>query len=246
MQRKQGEEGLSSVMESSQAILLVPGLNCSARLYEAQIPALWQFGPVQVAEHRREDSMAAIARSILEHAPPRFALVGLSMGGYISFEILRQARDRVTKLALLDTAAGPERPEQTERRQKFIAMTREGKANEREDIMWPTLVHESRLNDEALRLAVRQMHQENGAEAYIRQQTAIMGRPDSRPLLPSLDMKTLIVVGDTDQLTPPAAAKEMAGLIPKAKLEVLPGCGHMSTMERPDRVTKLLLEWLSG
>jgi pimeloyl-ACP methyl ester carboxylesterase len=244
MRRKQGEEGF--VMEASQPILLVPGLNCSARLYEAQIPALWQFGPVQVADHRRGDSMAAIARAILEHAPPRFALVGLSMGGYISFELLRQAKERVVKLALLDTAAGPERPEQTERRRKFIAMTREGKANEREDIMWPTLVHETRLNDAALRLAVKQMHQENGAEAYIRQQTAIMGRPDSRPLLPSLDMKTLIVVGDSDQLTPPAASREMAGGIPGAKLEVLPGCGHMSTMERPDRVTKLLVEWLSG
>ena len=91
-------------------IILVPGLNCSARLYAEQIPVLWQFGPVTVADHRRDDTMAAIARRILSGAPPRFALAGLSMGGYIAFEILRQAPGRVAKLALLDTGPGAEVP----------------------------------------------------------------------------------------------------------------------------------------
>lgn len=232
-------------MEASLPILLVPGLNCSARLYEPQLPALWQFGPVQIADHRRGETMAEIAGSILQAAPPRFALAGLSMGGYISLEILRQARERVIKLALLDTAAAADRPEQTAKRANAIAMTREGKVNEREDLLWPALVHESRRNDEALRTIIKQMNQETGADAYIRQQKAIGGRPDSRPMLPALDMKTLIVVGDTDQLTPPEASQEMAKLIPKAKLEILPHCGHMSTLERPDRVTKLLVEWLA-
>ena len=86
-------------------VILVPGLNCSARLYAEQVPALWQFGPVTIADHRRDDSMAAIARRILANAPPRFALAGLSMGGYIAFEVVRQAADRVAKLALLDTGA---------------------------------------------------------------------------------------------------------------------------------------------
>src|SRR5579859_291422 len=92
-------------------VVLVPGLNCSARLYAEQIPALWQFGPVTVADHRRDDSMAGIARRILADAPPRFALAGLSMGGYIAFEILRQAPGRVAKLALLDTSARADTPE---------------------------------------------------------------------------------------------------------------------------------------
>ena len=96
--------------------MLIPGLTCTARLYAEQIPALWQFGPVTVADHRRDDSMAAIARRILAAAPPRFALAGLSMGGYIAFEIMRQAPGRVVKLALLDTGARADVPEQTERR----------------------------------------------------------------------------------------------------------------------------------
>src|SRR5262245_38741859 len=97
-------------------VLLVPGLNCSARLYADQIPPLWRFGPVQVADHTRADSMDAIAAGILNDAPPRFALAGLSMGGYIALTILRQAPERVEKLALLDTSARPETPEQTARR----------------------------------------------------------------------------------------------------------------------------------
>ena len=89
-------------------IVLVPGLNCSARLYAQQIPALWRFGPVTVADHTRDESVAAIARRILAAAPPRFALAGLSMGGYLAFEIMRQAPQRVAKLALLDTGARSE------------------------------------------------------------------------------------------------------------------------------------------
>src|ERR1700689_1137339 len=105
-------------------VVLIPGLTCSARLYAEQIPALWQFGPVVVANHTRDDSMMTIARRILATAPPRFALAGLSMGGYIAFEIMRQARERVAKLALLDTAATPETPQQTMTRKKRIELTK--------------------------------------------------------------------------------------------------------------------------
>jgi pimeloyl-ACP methyl ester carboxylesterase len=233
-------------MKAGIPVVMVPGLNCSARVYAPQVPALWQFGPAQIADHRRGSSMAEIAQSILERAPKQFALVGFSMGGYVSLEILRQAKDRVIKLALVDTAAAADRPEQTENRHKSIALTREGKTAEREEALWPKLVHESRLSDEAIRNVVKEMHQETGSEVYINQQTAIMNRADSRPLLKDLKMQTLIVVGDSDQLTPPAAAKEMNELVAGSKLDVIPNCGHMSTLERPDRVTKLLVEWLAG
>src|ERR1700730_3701804 len=108
-------------------IVLIPGLTCSARLYAEQIPALWRFGPVTIADHTRDDSMAAIAGRILAAAPPRFALAGLSMGGYIAFEIMRQAAGRVAKLALLDTGARGDTPEQTERRKVVIALANSGR-----------------------------------------------------------------------------------------------------------------------
>lgn len=232
-------------MEGAIPVVMVPGLNCTARVYAQQLPALWQFGPVQIADHRRGNSMAAIAKAILDNAPPRFALAGFSMGGYISLEILRQANERVVKLALIDTAAAADRPEQTAKRHASIALTREGKAAERENALWPLLVHASRLDDDAVRAVVKEMHQETGSEVYINQQTAIMGRADSRPLLKELKMETLIVVGDSDQLTPPAAAQEMHELVEGSRLDIIPNCGHMSTLERPDRVSKLLVEWLA-
>src|ERR1700722_9604776 len=124
-------------------IVLIPGLTCTARLYAEQIPVLWPFGPVTIADHRRDDSMAAIARRILATAPERFALAGLSMGGYIAFEIMRQAPQRVAKLALLDTGARGDTAEQTERRKLVIALAKNGRYAEVPDIAFPVYVHRS-------------------------------------------------------------------------------------------------------
>jgi pimeloyl-ACP methyl ester carboxylesterase len=225
-------------------IVLVAGLNCSARLYAAQIPPLWQFGPVIVADHRRDDSMAAMARRILAAAPPRFALAGLSMGGYIAFEILRQAPGRVAKLALLDTGARAETPERTQQRKPLIALAQSGRFAEIFDSQYPTLVHRSRQNDAALMAAVRTMNEETGPQAYLRQQAAIMGRPDSRGGLAAIACPTLVLVGDSDEPTPPELGREMANAIPGAKLVVVPECGHLSTLERPEAVNKALVEWM--
>src|SRR5205085_6603929 len=132
-------------------IVLIPGLTCSARLYAEQIPALWRFGPVTVADHTRDASMAGIARRILAAAPPRFALAGLSMGGYIAFEIMRQAPERVAKLALLDTGARAETAQQTERRKVPIALAESGRYAEVADIAFPLYVHRSHHGDVALK-----------------------------------------------------------------------------------------------
>jgi pimeloyl-ACP methyl ester carboxylesterase len=224
--------------------VLVPGLNCSARLYSDQIPPLWQFGPVMVADHRRDDSMAAIARRVLAAAPPRFALGGLSMGGSIAFEILRQAPDRVAKLALLDTGAGAELPERTAQRRPLIQLAEQGRFGEITEDQFPLLVYRKRHGDAALKAIVRAMNEETGPEAYCRQQQAIIDRPDSRPGLAAIACPTLVLVGDDDQLTPPVLAREMAAGIPGARLVVVPECGHLSTLERPQAVTAALVDWM--
>jgi len=227
-------------------IILIAGLNCSARLYADQIPALWQFGPVMVADHRRDDSMAAIAQRILAAAPPRFALAGLSMGGYAAFEIMRQAPGRVVKLALLDTGAGVEVPERTAQRQPLIRMAKEGRFAEITDDQFPLLVYRSRHGDVELKAKVRAMNEETGAGAYVRQQQAIMSRTDSRPGLAAIGCPTLVLVGDDDQLTPPVLAREMAAGIRGSRLMVVPECGHLSTLERPREVTGALVEWMQS
>src|SRR5690349_18528881 len=217
-------------------IVLVPGLNCSARLYAEQIAALWDFGPVTIADHRRDDSVAAIAARILATAPPRFGLVGLSMGGYIAFAIAREAPERVARLALLDTSARPDTPEQSERRRGMIALAEGGRFSEVPDLLFPVFVHRNRQDDGKLRAIVRTMAEETGPHAFVRQQHAIMTRPDCRPQLASIHCPTLVLVGDGDELTPPVLSEEIAAGIAGARLVRVPDCGHLSTLERPEAV----------
>src|SRR6185436_1059811 len=153
---------MPAVSPDSLPIVLVPGLNCSARLYAEQIPELWRFGPVTVADHTRDAAIAAMASRILAAAPPVFALAGLSLGGYIAFEIMRQAPQRVANLALLDTMAIPETAELTARRQAPMAMARAGKLIEVADESFVFFVHPSRHGDVALRAVVRAMAEETG------------------------------------------------------------------------------------
>src|SRR5664279_6061613 len=144
-------------MVQSLSLVLVPGLTCTARLYGPQIAALWPFGQVAVADHRRDADMAAIAARILKDAPPRFALAGLSMGGYIAFAMMRQAPERIAKLALLDTSARPDLPEQKASSEKFIAMAQAGKLHDVVEALTPKFLHRQHANNEDLKKIVRDM-----------------------------------------------------------------------------------------
>src|SRR5580704_18403285 len=117
-------QGRHSAMTEPLPIVAVPGLMCSARLYADQIPALWPFGPITIADHRRDETMDAIARRILGTAPARFALIGLSMGGYIAAEMLRQAPERAGAARYVSARRTP--PERTEARRTLIAMAEQG------------------------------------------------------------------------------------------------------------------------
>ena len=224
--------------------ILIPGLLASPRLYAEQIPELWRLGPVTVATHTQDDSMGAIARRILASAPAQFALAGLSMGGYVCFEILRQAPERIAKLVLLDTSARPDGLEQSEARRAQIALARSGRLGEIADTLFPRLVHARRWGDESLRRIWRAMVQEVGAEGFINQQMAIMSRPDSRPGLSAIRCPTLVIVGDSDLLTPPEWAEEIASGIAGARVSMIRDSGHFSTLEQPAAVTKSMVEFL--
>lgn len=226
--------------------MLIPGLLASARLYAQQIPALWRTGPVTVADHTRDDNMGAMARRILRDAPPHFALVGLSMGGYVSFEIMRQAPARVARLALLDTSALPDTPEAGAARRTQVALAAQGHFAQVLDAFFPRLVHPMRRADPLLRAVFDEMAAEVGAEGYLRQQAANIARADSRPTLAGIRCPTLVLVGEQDELTPPERALEIANGIVGAKLVRLADCGHLSPLERPHAVTRALLEWLGS
>jgi pimeloyl-ACP methyl ester carboxylesterase len=233
-------------MPQSLPLVLVPGLLCSARLYASQIAALWPQGQVTVADHRRDDTMEEIAARILKDAPLHFALAGLSMGGYIAFAMMRLAPERIAKLALLDTSARPDLPEQKAGREKFIAMAQAGKLADVVETLTPKFLLRDHAKDEGLKKIVRDMANDTGPDAFVRQQKAIMTRQDSRSLLSQIGCPTLVLVGDGDELTPPELAREIAADILGSRLVVVPNCGHLSTIEKPEAVNAAMAAWLHG
>jgi pimeloyl-ACP methyl ester carboxylesterase len=227
-------------------LILLPGLLCDARLWRETIAALGDAAPrCTVADLTQDDSVGAMAARVLAAAPPRFALCGLSMGGYVAFEVLRQATPgQVVRLALLDTSARPDSEEQARRRRGLMALARTGRFHGVTPRLLPQLVHPDHL-DGPVGAEVIAMAERVGQAAFLRQQAAILGRPDSRPDLPGLDIPTLVAAGEADVLTPPALAEEMEAAIPGARLALLPGCGHLPPIEDPAATAALLRSWLA-
>jgi pimeloyl-ACP methyl ester carboxylesterase len=227
-------------------LVLVPGLTCTRDLFAPQIEALGGTRPIMVADHMQDNTLAGIARRLLAQAPERFALAGLSMGGYIALEVMRQAPGRVTRLALLDTSARPDTPDQRAWREGLIRRAQAGRFADVQAELWPRFVHPDRLDDRDLKATVLRMMTDTGPEVFVRQERAIMARPDSRPDLPQIEIPVLVLVGAQDLSTPPELAREMAEAIEWASLVVVPDCGHLSTLERPEAVTHALEAWLAA
>jgi pimeloyl-ACP methyl ester carboxylesterase len=230
-------------MTVAPTLLLLPGLLCDARLWRDQAAALASLATPVLADLTQDDSVAAMAARALAGFDGPFALAGLSMGGYVALEVLRQAPGRATRLALFDTSARPDTPEQTRRRRGLIALSRSGQFRGVTPRLLPQLIHPSRL-DTPLAIEVMAMAERVGHEAFLRQQQAIMHRPDSRPDLARIAVPTLVGVGSDDALTPPHLAEEMAAMIPGARLRRFTDAGHLPTMEVPDSVTAAMAAWL--
>jgi pimeloyl-ACP methyl ester carboxylesterase len=221
-------------------LLLLPGLLCDARLWRDQLAA---FPQAEVADLTLDDDTEAMAIRTLAFAPDRFALCGLSMGGYVALAIMRLAPERVTRLCLLDTSARADTPQQSRRRRVLMAMTRGNTFRGVTPRLLPQLLHPDHL---AMPIAqeVLDMAGRVGRDAFLRQQQAILSRPDSRDMLPAITIPTLIGVGSHDILTPPDLSTEMAQAIPGAELRIIEGSGHLPPMERPDDVNEMLRYWL--
>lgn len=225
-------------------LILLPGLLCDRALWQHQIDHLADVAEMIVPDLGSDDSVAGMARRVLDAAPPRFALAALSMGGYVAHAIMRAAPERVTRLALFDTSARPDTEEQMSRRRGLIALAEKGKFKGVTPRLLPLLIHPARLEDKPLTEAVMAMAERIGKPAFLRQQKAIMGRPDSRPHLPAYRCPALVAVGRADAITPIAVNAEMASLIPGAKYVVIENSGHLPPMEQPVAATALLRYWL--
>ncbi len=224
-------------------LLLVPGLLCTERLFQPQTDII-KDRPVFIADHRSQDTIDGLVLHILRQAPPRFTLAGLSMGGFLAMEIALKAPERVLRLALLSTTARADTEEQRIRRQQQIQAARAGKLTECVSKLLPLFLGPKSIDKESLVACVYQMAEDTGAEAFCRQQRALLAHRDLRPVLNRIDCPTLVLVGRDDCLTPPDRASEIAAAIPDSELVVAENCGHLSTLEAPETVNRALLDWL--
>jgi pimeloyl-ACP methyl ester carboxylesterase len=223
-------------------VLLLPGLICDERLWRDVIAGL--DARSVVADLTQDDSIGAMAQRALAAAPARFALAGLSMGGYVAFEIMRQAPERVTHLALLDTSARADDDARKETRRKGIEMVGQGKFIGVSRGLLGSLVAPQHMGTPVAG-DVQAMSERVGQAAYMRQQVAIMNRVDSRPTLGDIQVPTLVGVGESDKLTPPELAEEMAAGIAGSELVRFPDSAHLPTMENPSAVVEAMKAWLA-
>ncbi|HZX84940.1 MAG TPA: alpha/beta hydrolase [Reyranella sp.] len=226
-------------------LVLLPGLLNTRRVFEQQIEALSDTADCVVPELWHHDTIGAMAEATLALAPPTFALVGFSMGGYVAFEIMRRAAPRVERLALMDTQATPDSAESTKRRRALLEQTKIGRFHGVQRTLLPQLVHSRHINDDAITRPIFEMAREIGADGFVREQRAIIDRADSRRMLVDIAIPTMVIVGRQDQVTPLPRSEEMAADIADSRLIVLDECGHMSPLEKPAEVTAALRRWLS-
>jgi pimeloyl-ACP methyl ester carboxylesterase len=230
----------------AEPILFLPGLLCDSVLWRAQIEGLADRATSSVADLTRDDSVGTMAERALAAMPERFAVCGLSMGGYVALAIMAAAPHRVTRLCLMDTSARADTEAQARRRRALMASSARNRFRGVTRHLLPMLLHPDRRDDAALGRAVMDMAERVGREAFLRQETAILNRPDRRGMLGGIAVPTLVLVGSHDEVTPPALAREIADAIPDARLVTVGGAAHLPPLEQPECVTISLRDWIGA
>ena len=225
-------------------LVLIPGLGSDAAVWSPTIGAL-AGDPHSIVGHPfRDRSHADMAHRILAAAPPFFALAGLSMGGMVALEIMRADRSRVTHLALIDSNASADTPEQAEQRRRTLAAIRAGvdlRSAGRQSLGW--LVHAdapSGVRDDIVDMGVRV-----GAQTYARQIEAVLHRPEQRSVLETVDVPATVISGAEDLMVPVDCARAIARAIRGSELTIIPACGHLPPIEKPRETADLLRSLLA-
>ena len=227
-------------------LVLLPGLAADAAMWSHQLDALRAWQPRVADVHMREPTIEAMAAALLNEQPGDLVLCGASMGGMVAMEAARQAPQRIRGLALLGTTARPETDDMRALREAAIVLFEQDRLLEVLEPNVPFAFHPANAADPALVRSYLQLILRAGSQQLVRQNRAVIARPDARTHLEALRCPTLVMCGEADQLTPPECSQEIASLVPAARLVMLEQCGHMLTMEQPARVNAELGQWLAA
>ncbi|SEW22851.1 Pimeloyl-ACP methyl ester carboxylesterase [Cognatiyoonia koreensis] len=229
---------------SNEPLVLIPPMLCDARVFAPQFEDLSLDTPVMFAPTSTGERIEEIASNILGAAPAKFALAGMSMGGAVALEMLRRQPDRITRIALISASAQGETPQAASAREPLIVAARSGRFGDViHQEMNPNWLAEG---PERVRITnlITSMGQAVSAEGYVRQARAMQKRKDQQSTLRNVKQPTLVVCGAEDSLLPPRRHEFLAELVPYAKLEIIPGAGHLPTLEQPELTNHVLRTWM--
>ncbi len=227
------------------SLVLLPGMMCDDRLWSPQIEALSPLvDEIFVADFSVDDSIAGMARTVLASAPAKFALAGLSMGGIVALEMWRQAPDRITGMALMDTNARAELSSRRAKREPQIQRAEESLWKVVDEELIPSYAAEGTPGHDFIGDVVREMADSLGQQVFRQQSIALRDRADSVRTLRSITCPVLVLGGTGDKLCPASNHEFIHRSITGSKLILIPNCGHLSTLECPEAVNKSLADWL--
>lgn len=209
-------------------LVLLPAMGCDGQLWARQVLDLAAVAHPELGDLTVDGTLSAMAQRVLAHAPPRFAVAGVSLGGYVAMEMIRQQPDRITRVALFGTRATLDARPRTMDEQGLLA----------------TEPHADPMLSKLVSGPVQAMAERVGAEVFERQQRALLARPDLEEAIAAIRVPTLVAVGDRDRICLPEDARELARKIPGATFRMLKSCGHLAPMERPGETVALLRDWL--
>ncbi|KQN74589.1 alpha/beta fold hydrolase [Sphingomonas sp. Leaf62] len=210
-------------------LVLLPAMGCDGQLWARQVVDLGDIAHPELGDLSVDDSLSAMAARVLAHAPPRIAVAGVSLGGYVALEMIRQAPERIERVALFGTRATMAMRARTVDEQGLLA----------------TAPHADPMLTPIVSGPVQAMAERVGADVFERQQRALLARPDLDLAIAAVHVPTLVAVGDRDRICKVEDARALADRIPDARFHVIRNCGHLSPMERSGEVTMLLRHWLT-
>jgi pimeloyl-ACP methyl ester carboxylesterase len=231
--------------KQSDALLLIPGLLCDARLWAKQTLELSDVAQCNTPDLTSCESIAQMADSVLSRAPAEFSLAGFSMGGCVALEIVARAPERVRRLVLLSSNADGLMPNVRQHYEESIARLRTGGLATYLADAFPRYIATDSVCDVPLWQTFCAMGTDLGAAVAVRQMQALLHYPGFSGDLGAITCPTLLICGDQDKRTPVAVHERLAEKIPAATLHVIRGSGHFTPIERPVEVTGALRRCLA-